>query len=67
MLLFGEHHLRVVLDEFAEHYYRGRPHRSLEQRAATDDIDMIPLPVPIDRIRQRKVLGDLICECERAS
>lgn len=67
MLLLSEHHLRVVLDEFAKHYNRARPHRSLEQRAPTDDPDMIPFPVPIDRIRQRKVLGGLICEYERAS
>ena len=49
MLLLGERHLRVVLNEFAEHYNRGRPHRSLEKRAPTDDPNLIPLPVPLDR------------------
>src|SRR3954451_4587616 len=30
MLIFGERHLRSVLDRYAAHYNRKRPHRSLE-------------------------------------
>ena len=57
MLLLGERHLRVVLDESADHYNRGRPHRFLDERAPTDDPDVIPPPVPPDRIRQRTFLA----------
>jgi putative transposase len=67
MLLLGERHLRVVLDQFADHYNHGRPHRSLEKRAPTDDPDVLPLPVPLERIRGTKILGGLITEYERAA
>ena len=67
MLLLGERHLRVALDEFADHYNRGRPHRSLDRRAPTDNPNVAPLPVQLDQIRQRKVLGDLISEYEQAA
>ena len=67
MLLLGERHLRVVLNEFADHYNRGRPHRSLEKRAPNDDPEVLPLSVPLDRIRRRKLLGGLISEYERAA
>jgi putative transposase len=30
MLIFGERHLRAVLTEYAAHYNRRRPHRSLD-------------------------------------
>jgi len=29
MLIFGEHHLRLVMREYVDHYNRGRPHRGL--------------------------------------
>jgi putative transposase len=29
MLIFGEHHLRRVLDEYSTHYNTRRPHRTL--------------------------------------
>jgi tetratricopeptide (TPR) repeat protein len=31
MLIVGERHLRLVLGEYADHYYSHRPHRSLQQ------------------------------------
>ncbi|CAM5511241.1 Integrase catalytic domain-containing protein OS=Streptomyces antimycoticus OX=68175 GN=SSPO_002080 PE=4 SV=1 [Streptomyces antimycoticus] len=33
ILITGERHLRLVLDEYTEHYNSHRPHRSLGQRA----------------------------------
>ncbi|MFI6744277.1 integrase core domain-containing protein [Nonomuraea sp. NPDC050451] len=65
LLIFGERHLRTVLDEYADHYNRHRPHRSLALRAPTnDDSDVIPLPP--SRIERRHVLGGLINEYQRA-
>jgi putative transposase len=65
MLIFGERHLRTVLGEYADHFNRHRPHRSLDLRAPTDDAEVIRLPV--GRIERRQVLGGLINQYERAS
>jgi transposase InsO family protein len=64
MLIFGERHLRAVLNEYAAHYNRRRPHRSLNLRVPADCADVIRLPV--GRIERRQVLGGLINEYERA-
>lgn len=64
MLIFGERHLRTVLTEYAAHYNRHRPHRSLDLRAPADAAEVIRLPV--GRIERRQVLGGLINEYERA-
>jgi transposase InsO family protein len=64
MLIFGERHLRAVLNEYAAHYNRRRPHRSLDLRAPADGADVIRLP--LGRIQRRQVLGGLINEYERA-
>ncbi|MEV4178972.1 integrase core domain-containing protein [Nonomuraea sp. NPDC049709] len=59
LLIFGERHLRTMLDEYAQHYNRHRQHRSLGLRAPTDhDSNVIPLPT--GRIERRVVLGGLI-------
>ncbi|WP_425570653.1 integrase core domain-containing protein [Nonomuraea rosea] len=64
LLIFGERHLRTVLNEYTDHYNRHRPHRSLGLRVPTDhDSDVIPLPT--DRIKRRHVLGGLINEYQR--
>ncbi|MEV1178296.1 integrase core domain-containing protein [Nonomuraea sp. NPDC049784] len=64
LLIFGERHLRTVLDEYADHYNRNRPHRSLDLRAPTnDDSDVIPLP--LGRIKHCHVLSGLINEYQR--
>jgi hypothetical protein len=63
--IFGERHLRTVLNEYADHYNRHRPHRSLALRAPTNnDSDVIPLPT--GRIERRHVLSGLINEYQRA-
>jgi transposase InsO family protein len=64
MLIFGERHLRVALTEYAAHYNRHRPHRSLGLRAPADGADVVRLPV--GRIEHRQVLGGLINEYARA-
>ncbi|GAA3710954.1 hypothetical protein GCM10022224_090520 [Nonomuraea antimicrobica] len=63
LLIFDEPHLRTVLDEYADHYNRHRPHHSLGLRAPTGS-DVIPLPA--GRIERRHVLGGLISEYQRA-
>jgi putative transposase len=64
MLIFGERHLRIVLTEYAAHYNRRRPRRSLDLRAPADSADVIRLSV--GRVQRRRVLGGLINEYERA-
>jgi putative transposase len=58
MLIFGERHLRAVLNEYAARYNRRRPHRSLDLRAPADGAEVIRLPV--GRIERRQVIGGLI-------
>ena len=65
MLIFGERHLRTVLAEYAGHYNRGRPHRSLGLRAPTDEPNVIPLPV--GQIERHDILGGLIREYRRSA
>lgn len=63
ILINGERHLRLVLDEHADHYNQFRPHRSLGQRCP-DGIGA-PAPPAIDgpsRILRRDRLGCLIHE-----
>lgn len=62
VLIFGRRHLERVLDAYAEHYNRARPHRSIDLRS--------PDPAPFaegaagSRVRRRDVLGGLIHEYE---
>ncbi|GAA2037580.1 hypothetical protein GCM10009839_43580 [Catenulispora yoronensis] len=65
MLVFGERHLRAVLNRYVQHYNTGRPHRSLGLRAPADDPNVIPFPA--QRIRREPVLGGLTNEYHRAS
>ena len=50
-LIWNQRQLRLLLDDFIEHYNQHRPHRSLNQRAPTDNADasMIELGQPIQR------------------
>lgn len=45
MLIAGEHHLRAVLGEYAEHYNTGRAHRGLDLRAPDDEPNVISCPL----------------------
>lgn len=65
MLIFGERHLRTVMDQYATHYNTARAHRGLDLRAPGDDPTVIPFPA--GRVRRRKILGGLLNEYHRAS
>jgi transposase InsO family protein len=65
MLIFGERHLRRVLDEYARHYNGRRPHRALQLRPPRSDRSVVDLTH--ERIRRKPVLGGLITEYERAA
>ena len=69
MLIAGEHHLRVVLDQYVAHYNAGRSHQGHEMslRAPDDDPNVIPFPVQAARIRRKRVLGGLLNEYETAA
>ena len=61
MLITGERHLRLVLDEYADHYNTHRPHRALEQRPPGRH----PLPPDLGanvRVLRRDRLGGVIHE-----
>jgi putative transposase len=65
MLIFGEHHLRRMLDEYAVHYNGQRPHRARQLRPPRPDH---PIPaVPAQRITRRTVLGGLVNEYQPAA
>ncbi|MFD8089348.1 integrase core domain-containing protein [Streptomyces malaysiensis] len=63
VLITGERHLRLIVGEYAEHYNRHRPHRSLGQRAPDRLTDPEP-PIARDhtRISRPDRLGGLIHE-----
>ena len=72
MLIAGQRHLRAVLDDYAEHYNRHRPHRARNLRPPDcDDITMAEMAEMADlttaRTRRRKILGGLISEYERVA
>jgi hypothetical protein len=65
----GPRHLRAVLDEYAAHYNRHRPHRARKLRPpdCDDTIMATTTDLATARIRRRKVLGGLIHEYEQAA
>ena len=65
MLIFGQRHLRTVLDEYAAHYNGRRPHRGRQLRPPRPDHPLADLSH--ERIQRRPVLGGLINEYERAA
>ena len=69
MLIVGPRHLRAVVDEYAAHYNRHRPHWARNLRPPDcDDIAMAVITdVATAGIRRRRVLGGLINEYERAA
>jgi putative transposase len=65
MLIFGEHHLRRVLAEYARHYNGHRPHRGRQLRPPRPDH---PVPaLPAHRITRRAVLDGLLNEYQPAA
>jgi putative transposase len=65
MLIFGEHHLRTVLAQYARHYNGQRPHRSRQLRPPRPDHPVADLSQR--RIHRRAVVGGLISEYQRAA
>jgi transposase InsO family protein len=64
VLILGRRHLQRVLDAYAGHYNRAKPHRSIDLQP--------PDPVPSGEgmagsIRRRDILGGLIHEYERSA
>ena len=65
MLIFGEHHLRRVLAEYARHYNGHRPHRACQPRPPRPEH---PIPAaPVQQITRRAVRGGLLNEYEPAA
>ena len=69
MLIAGPRHLCAVLDEYAGHYNRHRPHRARDLRPPDcDDITTDEIAdLATARIRWRRVVGGFINEYERAA
>jgi putative transposase len=65
MLIFGQRHLRTILDEYAAHYNGRRPHRSLLLHPPRPDHPVADLSQ--ERIKRWPVLGGLINEYGRAA
>jgi transposase InsO family protein len=67
ILIVGDRHLRVVLEQYTEHYNAGRSHQGhgLSLRAPLDDPDIIPFPA--QRITRTKISGGVINEYEIAA
>ena len=65
MLIYSERHLLSILDEYAGHYNRHRPHQSRQQRPPDhNDQASPPLDLPVQR---REVLGGVINEYYQAA
>jgi putative transposase len=65
MLIYRERHLLSVLDDYAAHYNRHRPHQSRQQHPPDHDGQAgVPPDLPIHR---RKVLGGVVNEYYRAA
>jgi len=65
MLIFGQRHLRTILDQYAAHYNGRRPHRSRQLRPPRPGHPVADLSQA--RIHRRPVLGGLISKYERAA
>jgi putative transposase len=68
LLIVNSRHLQAVLLAYAKHYNGHRPHQSREQQAP--DTEALPVRTAADldaqRVRRRRVLGNLINEYEAA-
>ncbi|WP_328954457.1 integrase core domain-containing protein [Kitasatospora purpeofusca] len=68
VLITGERHLRLVIDEYGAHHNEHRPHRSLGQRRP-DGVGKPEPPAADDqsRVIRRDRLGGLIHECAQVA
>jgi putative transposase len=65
MLIFGQRHLRTILNQYTAHYNGRRPHQSRQLRPPRPDHP--PADLATKRIQRQPVLGGLINEYERAA
>lgn len=65
MLIFGQRHLRTMLDEYVGHYNGRRPHRGRQLHPPQPDHPIADLSH--GRIKRRPLHGGLINEYERAA
>jgi putative transposase len=65
MLIAGQRHLRLVLDEYVTHYNEHRPHRSLGLRPPRPDHPVVNITT--ERIIRRPILGGLINQYQPAA
>jgi transposase InsO family protein len=66
MLITGERHLRMVLDEYVRHYNDHRPHRTLGQQPPNPPPSH-SLHVDATWVERRPILGGLINEYAQAA
>jgi putative transposase len=69
MLITGPRHLHAIMDRYAVHYNRHRPHRSLNLRppGSAENAPAAITDLTTAKIRRRGVLGGLINEYEQAA
>lgn len=60
-LILGRRHLLKVATDFETHYNAHRPHQGIDLQAP-DQIGALPIQVPIDQVRRRRVIRGLINE-----
>ena len=58
-IIWNEHQLRRLLDEYVEHYNTSRPHRGIGQQAPNDHDNVIPI-APDHRIERTTTCAGLI-------
>jgi hypothetical protein len=67
MLIAGQRHLCIVLDEYAAHYNQHRPHQARDLRPPGGDA-IAPAVRPSEaKIRRHELLGGLISEYHPAA
>jgi putative transposase len=66
MLIMGERHLRLVLNEYIDHYNQHRPHRALQQSPPAGRPHPPALGTNV-RVLRRDRLGGLIREYAQAA
>jgi putative transposase len=65
LLIFGERHLRHILNAYARHYNGQRPHRSRQLRPPRPDH---PIPArPARRVTRRTIVGGLLNKYQPAA
>jgi len=69
MLVTGPRHLHAIMDRYAVHYNRHRPHRALNLRppGSAESAPAAITDLTTAKIRRRSVLGGLINEYEQAA